>query len=71
MSSIADFSSGNLEKIAEVLHQLAQEVEDGCAGIMSIQYTISQDDFPKLEIVFVGTGKHEDDLMPFRVKRDA
>lgn len=71
MSGIADLSSGDPKLIVDVLHQLAQEVEDGCAGIISVQFTIHGSEPPTLLIKFIGTGKHEEDLMPFRINRGA
>ena len=69
MSDIKDLLSNDVHKIAETMHQLAQEIEDGCAGILSLQLQASWDKLPKLTLIIQGSGKHEDDLLPYRAKR--
>ena len=70
MSELKDLTSPDLVKVADVLRQLAQEVEDGCAQIRSMQFTIHPDELPRLTLDIIGTGKHEEDLMPYMVRRN-
>lgn len=62
--NIRDLMSGDREQAADVLRVLAGEVEEGCTVITNVVVNVDPLKGMRLGIELVGTGKHDDDLLP-------